>query len=70
MVKIIANNGRYGPYLKFGNKFISIPAGNCQMKLTLKSQSLWLAKLEADQYMFMRALMFKGEGIWSIHKME
>ena len=48
--KIIANNGRYGPYLKFGNKFISIPAGNSPNDIDLeKSISLIREKLEADK---------------------
>ena len=48
--KIIANNGRYGPYLKFGSKFISIPAGNSPNDIDLeKSISLVREKLEADK---------------------
>ena len=48
--KIIANNGRYGPYLKFGNKFISIPAGISPNEIDIeKSISLVREKLEADK---------------------
>ena len=48
--KIIANNGRYGPYLKFGNKFISIPAGISPNEIDIeKSIFLVRKKLEADK---------------------
>ena len=48
--KIIANNGRYGPYIKFANKFISIPTGTSPNEIDIeKSVSLIREKLEADK---------------------
>ncbi|MCH1485367.1 MAG: DNA topoisomerase I, partial [Flavobacteriaceae bacterium] len=32
---VVANNGRYGPYIKFGNKFISIPTGKSPTSISL-----------------------------------
>ena len=32
---IIANNGRYGPYIKYGKKFISIPNGKSPTSITI-----------------------------------
>jgi len=46
---LIANNGRYGPYVKFGKKFISIPAGKSPTTITLEDAiSLIEDKIKAD----------------------
>ena len=46
---LVANNGRYGPYVKFGKKFISIPAGKSPTTITLEDAiSLIEDKIKAD----------------------
>ena len=46
---LVANNGRYGPYVKFGKKFISIPAGKSPTSITLEDAiSLIEDKIKAD----------------------
>ena len=46
---LVANNGRYGPYVKFGKKFISIPAGKSPTTITLEDAiSLIEEKIKAD----------------------
>lgn len=46
---IIANNGRYGPYIKFGKTFISIPAGKSPTSITFEEAvNLIDEKVKAD----------------------
>ena len=46
---LVANNGRYGPYVKFGKKFISIPTGKSPTTITLEDAiSLIEDKIKAD----------------------
>ena len=46
---VIANNGRYGPYIKFGKKFISIPAGKSPTSISFEEAvTLIDKKLKAD----------------------
>ena len=46
---LVANNGRYGPYVKFGKKFISIPAGKSPTSITLEDAILLIEdKIKAD----------------------
>ena len=46
---LVANNGRYGPYVKFGKKFISIPAGKSPTSITLEDAiSLIEDKIKRD----------------------
>ena len=46
---MVANNGRYGPYVKFGKKFISIPTGKSPTTITLEDAiSLIEDKIKAD----------------------
>ena len=46
---VIANNGRYGPYIKFGKKFISIPAGKSPTSISFKEAVVLIdEKIEAD----------------------
>ena len=46
---VIANNGRYGPYIKFGKKFISIPAGKSPTSISFEEAVVLIdEKLEAD----------------------
>jgi len=47
--EVIVNNGRYGPYVKFGNLFVSLPKGDDPMKISLEDAvKLIIAKKEAD----------------------
>ena len=44
-----ANNGRYGPYIKFGKKFVSIPAGKSPTSITLEDAIVIIEdKIKAD----------------------
>ncbi len=44
-----ANNGRYGPYIKFGKKFVSIPAGKSPTSISLEDAILIIEdKIKAD----------------------
>ena len=44
-----ANNGRYGPYIKFGKKFISIPAGKSPTSISLEDAIVIIEdKIKAD----------------------
>ena len=46
---VIANNGRYGPYIKFGKKFISIPAGKSPTSISFEEAVVLIdEKIEAD----------------------
>ena len=44
-----ANNGRYGPYIKFGKKFVSIPAGKSPTSISLEDAKVIIEdKIKAD----------------------
>ena len=44
-----ANNGRYGPYIKFGKKFVSIPAGKSPTSISLEDAIVIIEdKIKAD----------------------
>ena len=44
-----ANNGRYGPYIKFGKKFVSIPAGKSPTSISLDDAMVIIEdKIKAD----------------------
>ena len=44
-----ANNGRYGPYIKFGKKFVSIPAGKSPTSISLEDAIVIMEdKIKAD----------------------
>ena len=44
-----ANNGRYGPYIKFGKKFVSIPAGKSPTSISLEDAMVIIEdKIKAD----------------------
>ena len=46
---LVANNGRYGPYIKFGKKFISIPVGKSPTSITIEDAILLIEdKIKAD----------------------
>ena len=46
---LVANNGRYGPYVKFGKKFISIPVGKSPTSITLEDAIILIEdKIKAD----------------------
>ena len=47
--KLEANNGRYGPYIKFGKKFVSIPAGKSPTSISLEDAIVIIEdKIKAD----------------------
>ena len=43
---IIANNGRYGPYLKYGKNFISIPNGKSPTSITIDDAIILISEKE------------------------
>ena len=46
---VVANNGRYGPYIKFGKKFISIPTGKSPTSISLDEAKVLIEeKQKAD----------------------
>ena len=62
---IEVNNGRYGPYVKFGTQFISLPRGEDPMSITLeRAQEIIDEKAKADAPigMFQNEPVQKGVG--------
>jgi DNA topoisomerase-1 len=58
--EIEINNGRYGPYIKFGSAFISLPKGENPTDVTLeRAQELIDEKTLADAPI----AVYKGEGV-------
>ncbi|WP_459211549.1 type I DNA topoisomerase [Aquimarina rhabdastrellae] len=62
---IVVNNGRFGPYVKFGKKFISLDKGEDPMNVTMdRAIELIIAKEKADApiYMYEDLPVQKGTG--------
>ena len=60
-----ANNGRYGPYIKFGKKFVSIPAGKSPTSISLKDAIVIIEdKIKADApiHVYENMNVQKGKG--------
>lgn len=62
---IEVNNGRFGPYVRFGKKFVSLPAGQDVLSVDLDDAiALIKEKQEADApiYMYKNLPVIKGKG--------
>ncbi len=46
--EVIINNGRYGPYVKFGETFINIPRGRDPMDVSLEDAQNWINEKIAE----------------------
>ena len=60
-----ANNGRYGPYIKFGKKFVSIPAGKSPTSISLEDAIVIIEdKIKADApiHVYENMNVQKGKG--------
>ena len=60
-----ANNGRYGPYIKFGKKFISIPAGKSPTSISFDDAVLLIEeknKADAPIHVYESKDVQKGKG--------
>ena len=62
---ILANNGRYGPYVKYGKKFVSIPKGKSPLSISIE-EAIELIKIkeesEAPIYSYEGLDVQKGKG--------
>jgi DNA topoisomerase-1 len=62
---ILANNGRYGPYVKYGKKFVSIPKGKSPLSISIE-EAVDLIKIkeksEAPIYNYEGLDVQKGKG--------
>ena len=62
---VLANNGKYGPYIKYGKKFVSIPKGTSPLSIEL-NDALELIKIkeqsEAPIYNYEGIDVQKGKG--------
>tara|TARA_B100000427_G_scaffold76192_1_gene62136 strand:- start:2382 stop:4832 length:2451 start_codon:yes stop_codon:yes gene_type:complete len=62
---ILANNGRYGPYVKYGKKFVSIPKGKSPLSISIE-EAIELIKIkeesEAPIYNYEGLDVQKGKG--------
>ena len=62
---VVANNGRYGPYIKFGNKFISIPTGKSPTSISLDEAKVLIEekqKADAPIHTYENMDVQKGKG--------
>lgn len=60
-----ANNGRYGPYIKFGKKFVSIPAGKSPTSISLEDAIVIIdnkIKADAPIHVYENMDVQKGKG--------
>ncbi len=63
--EIEVNNGRYGPYVKYGSKFVSLPKGVDPLGVELEDAIVFIKeKEEADApiYMYKKLPVQKGKG--------
>jgi len=62
---LLANNGRYGPYVKYGKKFVSIPKGKSPLSISIE-EAVELIKIkeksEAPIYNYEGLDVQKGKG--------
>ena len=62
---VLANNGRYGPYIKFGKKFISLPAGKSPTSISLEEATVLIEekqKADAPIHTYENMDVQKGKG--------
>ena len=62
---VVANNGRYGPYIKFGKKFISIPIGKSPTSISLNEAKILIdekQKADAPIHIYENMDVQKGKG--------
>jgi DNA topoisomerase-1 len=62
---VVANNGRYGPYIKFGKKFISIPTGKSPTSISLDEAKVLIEekqKADAPIHTYENMDVQKGKG--------
>ena len=62
---VVANNGRYGPYIKFGKKFISIPTGKSPTSISLDEAKVLIEekqKADAPIHTYENIDVQKGKG--------
>jgi DNA topoisomerase-1 len=63
--KILIGKGKFGPYIKFGEKYISIPKTADPFTLTLQDAKILIDQKEKDDapvFMFQNAPVTKGKG--------
>ncbi|MBT8261843.1 MAG: type I DNA topoisomerase [Bacteroidia bacterium] len=63
--EIEVNNGRYGPYVRFGKKFISLPRGMDPLDVTMDDAKVMIdekKKADAPIYMYEGLPVQKGKG--------
>ena len=62
---VLSNNGKFGPYIKYGNKFVSIPSGQSPLSITIED-AIELIKskeaLDAPIYNYESKDVQKGKG--------
>ena len=62
---VLSNNGKFGPYIKYGKKFVSIPSGQSPLSITIKD-AIELIKskeaLDAPIYNYEGQDVQKGKG--------
>jgi len=63
--EIEVNNGRFGPYVKFGKKFVSLPKGMNTLSIELEEAIILIKekeKADAPIYMYQELPVQKGKG--------
>ncbi|MBC2844603.1 type I DNA topoisomerase [Winogradskyella flava] len=63
--EVEVNNGRFGPYVRFGKKFVSLPKGVDPLSVELDEAILYIKekeKADAPIYMFQGLEVTKGKG--------
>ena len=64
-MEVEVNNGRYGPYVKYGKKFVSLPAGVNPMSVELEDAVVLIKEKEIDDapiYKYQGLDVTKGKG--------
>jgi topoisomerase IA-like protein len=65
------NNGRFGPYVRFGKTFISLPKGEDPLDVSLeRAQELIDEKNKPMLQLLMKAYSKRCWSFWSFYQME